>query len=135
MQTVIAELNRLVRTMSPVLNPGVFVFATLADESVVDLRTVVACIREREGLSVVLAEADAIRLNIPIVFRAAWLTLSVHSDLNAVGLTAAVAATLARAGISCNVIAGTQHDHVFVPYEQADAAMTALLELQDGTAR
>lgn len=94
------------------------------------MQTVVACVRESEGMSVILAEVDAIRLNVPIVFRAAWLTLSVHSDLSAVGLTAAVAAALARAGISCNVVAGTQHDHIFVPYEQADAAMTALLELQ-----
>jgi uncharacterized protein len=70
---------------------------------------------------------------LPILFRAAWLTLSVHSDLQAVGLTAAVAAALARAGVACNVIAAAHHDHLFVPLEAADAALVALNALsRDG---
>jgi hypothetical protein len=82
--------------------------------------------REPEGLSAVLAEAEARRLGLPITFIAAWITLTVHSDLAAVGLTAAFSDALARAGIGCNVIAGVHHDHLFVPAERAQEAMEAM---------
>ncbi|HSU96861.1 MAG TPA: ACT domain-containing protein [Gemmatimonadaceae bacterium] len=130
MKTAIADLSDLLRRMSPVHNPGVFVFATLPAGSPIEMQAVVACVRESEGTSVVLAEADAIRLGLPVLFRSAWLTLTVHSDLNAIGLTAAVSIALAQAGISCNVVAGAHHDHIFVPHDQADAAMAALIQLQ-----
>lgn len=116
--------------MSPVCNPGVYVFASLPAGVTIDPQHIIASIREPEGLSVVLAEADAVHLNLPIHYRAAWLTLTVHSALQAVGLTAAFSAALAQAGISCNVVAGVHHDHLFVPHAQADAAMAALLRLQ-----
>jgi hypothetical protein len=55
----------------------------------------------------------------------------VHSDLQAVGLTAAVAAALAEAGISCNVVAAAHHDHLFVPVESASQAIAVLQALQE----
>lgn len=128
--TATRDLEQLLRTLSPVRNPGVYVFCSLPAGFAIDMAPVVASIREPEGLSVVLAETDAVRLGLPIVFRSAWLTLSVHSDLEALGLTAAVSAALAEAGIACNVIAGNRHDHLFVPHGQAEAAMTTLARLQ-----
>lgn len=74
--------------------------------------------------------AAVVRHQWPILFRAAWITLTVHSDLSAVGLTAAVAGALAQANISCNVIAGAYHDHLFVPFESAAQAMEILRRLQ-----
>ena len=68
-------------------------------------------------------------LGLPVVFTAAWITLTVHSDLSAVGLTAAFSQALARAGISCNVVAGVCHDHLFVPVGQAQDALDALRAL------
>jgi hypothetical protein len=65
-----------------------------------------------------------------VQFRAAWITLQVHSDLAAVGLTAAFSSALAQAGISCNVVAGMHHDHLFVPVDQAQQAMRSLQALQ-----
>ncbi len=59
----------------------------------------------------------------------AWITLTVHSSLEAVGLTAAVANTLASAGIACNVLAGFHHDHLLVPIDRVDDAMAALSRL------
>jgi hypothetical protein len=53
----------------------------------------------------------------------------VHSSLQAVGLTAAVATALAERGIACNVVAGFHHDHLFVPHERGAEAMDALAEL------
>lgn len=90
----------------------------------------VAIVHEVEGVTVVVAEADALRRDWNVVFHSAWITLRVHSDLAAVGLTAAFARVLGDAGISCNVIAGSYHDHLFVPIDRADDAMAALHSLQ-----
>jgi uncharacterized protein len=89
-----------------------------------------ATFRELEGLTVVLEESVAIAANFKVLFRAAWITLRVQSDLQAVGLTAAFASALGAAGISCNVIAAAFHDHIFVPIEDAQAAMAVLIKLQ-----
>jgi len=128
--TPISDLAQLLKTMEPVQSPGTYAFTMLPADSIIDPETVVAYIREPEGASAVVAEETATHLGLPISFRAAWLTLTVHSDLQAVGLTAAFSAALGQAGISCNVVSGTHHDHIFVPYEQADAAMAALRQLQ-----
>ena len=57
------------------------------------------------------------------------------SDLQAVGLTAAFASALGDAGISCNVVAGLHHDHIFVPVAQATQAVDVLLALQSAHKR
>jgi hypothetical protein len=63
------------------------------------------------------------------LFRCAWISLSVHSDLAAIGFTAAFSSALGAEGISCNVVAAAYHDHVFVPYEQAQQALLCLQAL------
>ena len=73
-----------------------------------------AVIREDEGVTVILTRADADRAGLPYDYVAARITLRVGSALTDVGLTAASSRTLADAGISCNVIAGLAHDHLFV---------------------
>ena len=62
----------------------------------------------------------------------AWLTLDVHSSLDAVGLTAAVSRTLADHDIPCNVLAGYHHDHLLVPIDRADEATRLLTAGGDG---
>lgn len=126
----ISDLSALLSSMEPVRQAGEYVFATVDPASMPDLRDVVASIREPEGLSVVVPVAVADRFGAHHHDRFAWITLSVHSDLQAVGLTAAFAAALGREGISCNVVAGLHHDHIFVPVAQVDAALAALRALQ-----
>ncbi|MGE4072084.1 MAG: ACT domain-containing protein [Lysobacterales bacterium] len=126
----ISDLGVLLRSMQAVLNEGCYVYCQVDDPGTVPLRQIIALVREPEGVTLILSEADALELGLPIQFRAAWITLQVHSDLTAVGLTAAFSTALGDAGISCNVIAGTLHDHIFVPFEQGQQALRVLSELQ-----
>lgn len=126
----ISDLTTLLRSLQPELHEGIFVFATLEAGQQVDPAELVALVHEPEGVSVVVAEQVAKQLGLNAVFRCGWITLTVNSDLQAVGLTAAFSAALGNAGISCNVVAGTNHDHIFVPIERAAEAMAVLQRLQ-----
>lgn len=129
------DLRTLIRSMDPVLRPGSFAVALVRDERA--MRGIVpdATIQEDEGLTVVLPRERADALGLPYDFVAAWITLRVHSALEAVGLTAAFSTALAEADLSCNVLAGFHHDHLLVPYERRDEAMDVLRALaRSGTA-
>ena len=130
MSTPITNLSDILRSMHPVLNPGIYVYALVpGGREVTELNPIVT-VREKEGLTVVLEESTAQNAGLEIIFRSAWITLNVHSDLQAVGLTAAFSTALGQANISCNVVAGVFHDHIFVPLEQAQAAMVVLQLMQ-----
>jgi uncharacterized protein len=130
-----ASLKTLLGAMQPVLNPGTYAFVSLSGGERLDPADIIASIREAEGLSVIVTETVARQAGLAPAYLCAWITLSVDSDLAAVGLTAAFAACLAAVGISCNVVAGTCHDHLFVPVHQARAALQALQALQQTHAR
>jgi uncharacterized protein len=123
------DLSALLRGMSPRLDDGAYVFTTIVGPPPADARPVVT-VTEAEGTTLVLARAEADRLGLRYDYVAAWITLEAHSALSAVGLTAAVSATLAEAGISCNVVAGYFHDHLFVPYDRAAEAVRRLRDLR-----
>lgn len=127
----IKDLNQLLASMEPVLKEEVFVFATLTASSQLPFDLIEASIKEEEGLSVLVTEKIAHTYGLEAQFRSAWITLNVHSDLAAVGLTAAFASALGEVGLSCNVIAGNYHDHILVPYDKADLAMRTLKGLQE----
>jgi GNAT superfamily N-acetyltransferase len=120
--------GELLRQLSPRLNPGAYVFATANDPLPHDAQAIVT-VREDEGLTVVLPQERADALGLSSTFVAAWITLQVHSALDAVGLTAAVSRALAEASISANVVAGFHHDHVFVPHREAEQALRILRDL------
>jgi uncharacterized protein len=126
----ISDLTLLLTQMRPELKSGRYAFVALPFGVSVDPSHIVASVREPEGLSLIMAEQTALDLGLPVAFTAAWITLTVHSDLAAVGLTSAFSRALADAGISCNVVAGVYHDHLFVPVEQAQQAMGALEALR-----
>jgi uncharacterized protein len=126
----VSDLPTLLRSMHPVLHAGTYVFTTVPENHALESAVIVASVREPEGMSVIVAESDAVRHGLIPLFRCAWITLMVNSDLAAVGLTAAFAVALTQAGISCNVVAGAHHDHIFVPESLASRAMDAMLALQ-----
>ncbi|MER7764354.1 ACT domain-containing protein [Streptomyces sp. NPDC097619] len=123
------DLRTLLTSMSPHLNDGEYVFTTAPAGEVPAGTRPVATMWEQEGLTLVLPRADADREGLPYDYVAAWITLEVHSALDAVGLTAAFATALASAGLSCNVIAGFHHDHLFVPHTEAPRALQVLTSL------
>ena len=130
MTTPISDLSLLLRSMEPVCNAGVYAYVSVPHATDIAAIPSVAVVREVEGITLIVTEDEALQRQLPVLFRCAWITLHVHSDLQAVGLTAAFAHALGQAGISCNVVAGAFHDHIFVPFEKAEAAMDALLRLQ-----
>jgi len=125
----ITNLPTLLRSLRPVVNPGVYVFTCPLPTALIDPALVIASIREPEGLSLILREDHALRLGISSTFRCAWITLTVPSALDAVGLTAAISSALSAAGIPANVVAGMHHDHLFVPLSDEDRALEVLHRL------
>ena len=123
------NLEKLLATMEPDLREGEFVFATIDGHSVPAGLEPVGMFREDEGLTLILAAADAKDAGLVVSKPLRRITLTVHSSLEAVGLTAAFAGELTRHGISANVIAGYYHDHIFVGLDDAERALTALKAL------
>ena len=123
------NLSRLLTSLSPRLNPGQFVFCSVPQPTVVQVAAALGSFREAEGSTLILAREEAERLGLTYDYLAAWITLEVHSSLAAVGLTAAFAKALAGEDISCNVIAGFHHDHLFVAEADAERALARLQRL------
>jgi uncharacterized protein len=113
------DLAVLLKGMEPELHPEPYGFAVWSGPLPFQPFATVA---EAEGLTVVAPLALLPGAMEPW----ARISLRVHSDLSAVGLTAAFATALAAEGISCNVIAGVHHDHLFVHWDSREAAMAAL---------
>ncbi len=120
------NLERLIADMQAQLHTEPYVFATVDDGIDIPMKHIHASFREAEGLTLILELAIAERYQIPYTYKAAWITLAVQSDLEAVGFTAYFSKLLAEAGISCNVLAAYHHDHIFVPWEKKEIAMEVL---------
>lgn len=112
----------MIAQMAPELQPGAYIFEMVAQLPA----DAIASFREAEGLSVIRPAGS----HLPGAM--AMITLTVHSALDGVGLTAAAAQALADAGLPCNVVAAYHHDHIFVPYDQAQKAVAALQALAKG---
>lgn len=115
--------------MAAELSTERYVFCVVGGPAEADEFTVMSSVVEPEGLSLVTTQEQADRAGLVDDFVAAWITLRVHSALHTVGLTAAVSTALADAGVSYNVIAGYHHDHLLVPFDRAQDALTILRKL------
>jgi predicted N-acetyltransferase YhbS len=122
------NLQTLLATMHPVLRSGEYVYVLWPHGKPL-VPGIEAAVREAEGLTVVLPRAEADELGLKYDFVAAWITLEIHSELEAVGLTAAVSRALTDARISCNVLAGFHHDHLLVSVGDSARALEVLAEL------
>lgn len=125
-----SDLTVLLASMRPALADATYGFGELpAGAGIPPGLRPFATVAEAEALTVVAPEVELAAHGIAHQPGWARISLSVHSDLAAVGLTAAIAAALADEGISANVIAGSRHDHLFVPWERRRDAMHVLAAL------
>ncbi len=113
------DLGALIRSMAPRLFEQPYDFAVLSGEESADA---FALIREDEGTTAIIASPAG---------EWARISLTVHSSLDAVGLTAAITTTLTAEGISANVVAGAHHDHLFVQWHRRHDAMRVLAQLSE----
>jgi uncharacterized protein len=123
------NLSALLKTMNPYLNEGAYVFCTVENINNTGLSDILFHFKEEEAYTIVLKKEYADKMNLSYSYVAAWITLTVHSSLEAVGLTAAFSAALAKNNISCNTVAAFYHDHIFVDKKDAEKAMKVLTDL------
>lgn len=123
------DLQKLLQGMNPRLNKGDFVFCVVDSLHAVDTFNPLCMFQEEEGITVIIPKQQADDAALPYSVTCAWITLTVHSSLEAVGLTAAISKALTEANVSCNVVAAYYHDHLFVPSQDAKRAMKILKEL------
>ncbi|GII33833.1 hypothetical protein Pmi06nite_72750 [Planotetraspora mira] len=123
-----SDLRKLLTDMRPQLNPGRYVFTTVEGDVPPGV-TPVVMVSEDEGTTLIVPQQEADAAGLAYEYVTGWITLRVHSALEAVGLTAAVARELADIGLSCNVVAGFYHDHLFVPYGRVAEAVAVLEDL------
>lgn len=128
------DLSKLLANLNVKKHDGIWRFEMIDKEAaswaeLVNLRAVrdiAMLFQEEEGLTVITTATE----ETPMTNRWIWLELSVYSDLNAVGFLAKVSAALAASGIPCNVVAAYHHDHIFVPEEKSEAAISAIEALR-----
>ncbi len=125
----IKYLSALPGKLQPTINQGEYVFCQVETLAALQNVTPLGSFQEAEGLSVILARQQADDLHLPYTLICGWITLNVNSDLAAVGLTAMISQALAEAGISCNVVAAFQHDHLFIPISASTQALKILQRL------
>ena len=120
------KLGSLLKKLKPTLNEGDYVFCNQKDINECDFKNILMFFKEQEGITIILTQEEADRRQFEYSFIAKWITLAVHSSLAAVGLTAAFSKALAEKDISCNVVAGFFHDHIFVDKKDAQKALAVL---------
>ena len=125
------DLSKLLATMAPHLHDEEYVFCTVENGRYGDYPELqpIASFMEAEGLTLVIPKARADQHYIAYDSVLKCITLTVHSSLEAVGLTAAVTTQLTEQNISANVIAAFYHDHIFVQAHRAEDALVALSEI------
>ena len=130
------DLGRLIKSMQPLLQPDIMVFATVPSGEVLPQSAEpLMMFREAEGTTLILREEDARAAGLAGSYRCRMITLAIHSSLEAVGFLAAVTTALAAAGISVNPVSAFHHDHLFVPADRAWEAMDVLGELSSSRPR
>ncbi len=132
------DLRALLKSLSPSLAEGKCFIGTFPEAQMMGLANylnhIICIFREKEGITAVFEEAASEPLSIysekKFVGPFALITLQADSPLLSVGLLARVTETLAKEKIPVNAFSAYHHDHLLVPYEKREAALSALKKLQ-----
>ncbi len=120
------DLGRILSSLEVRQREGVYVFVNVPPGDPLPELPIAAMVSEVEGTSIIVNRVAADAAGLASEFEAAWLTLDVHTSLDAVGVTASMSTALAVQGIPCNVVAGFHHDHILVPLDRVEDAIQAL---------
>lgn len=125
------NLEKLLKSMKPEPVSGDYVFCKIQSLENLNFNDIEMFFKEKEAITLILKKEIAEKLHLEYSLIMSWITLTVHSSLEAVGLTAAFSKVLSENGISCNVVAAFYHDHIFVPKKDTDKAIHILNELSN----
>ena len=75
------QLDRLLKKMKPTLNEGDYVFCTVKDLKELHFNDIIFTFKEQEGITIVLQQEIADRMQLEYSFVTKWITLTVHSSL------------------------------------------------------
>ncbi|MFT4959139.1 MAG: hypothetical protein ACI92Z_000212 [Paracoccaceae bacterium] len=127
----------MISGMTPVVQPGSYVFISTEDPTLVASLSsqAISTFKEEEGMSMLIPVELAKKSELSVDQPMSCITLNVYSSLEGVGLTAAVSTALGDNSIPCNMVAAFHHDHVFVPSEMCDRAIEVLTSLQKNVAK
>ena len=126
-----SNLETLIRDMKPQVVPGEYVFCSVQESQLESHFKPLLVFREQEGPTVITTKAIADEHAFSYDSTWGMISLSVHSDLAAVGFLAAITNRLAEAGISVNAVSAFYHDHLFVPHARVDEAYSILLKMSE----
>ncbi len=127
------DLDKMLATLSVKVRDGLFTVISLGSQTPPPSSLgsgIQLLMAEDEGVTIICSLKRAEDEGWPVDYVASWLTLQIHSSLEAVGLTAAISTALATEQISCNVLAGYYHDHILVPADRTDDAVACLEALR-----
>jgi hypothetical protein len=126
-----SNLESLLKNMKPVIVPGEYVFCSVKENQLKEVKDPLLVFREYEGPTVIITKTDAEQMKLH--FDSTWglISMTIHSDLEAVGFLAIITSYLAKAGISVNAVSAYYHDHLFVPFARVAETVTLLMTLSD----
>jgi hypothetical protein len=116
--------------MKPSHVPGSYIFASVTEDKLKNLgSTPLFVFREDEGITVIVSKEIAKKFALHSKSEWGLISMTVHSDLEAVGFLARVTSVLAEAGITANIVSAFYHDHIFVPSDRVQDAIALLKNL------
>lgn len=118
------------KSLKPHLNPGEYVFVLTDNIYGINEEDILCSFKEDGKYSLILKKEFANKYGMSYDFIAAWISLELYSSLDSVGLTYIFSKALSANNISCNVIAGYNHDHIFVNYKDKEIAFDILNKLK-----
>ncbi|MEE8602286.1 ACT domain-containing protein [Euzebya tangerina] len=121
-----SDLGQILTSLQVRRRVGLYVYATVPVGQPLPDLPIMAMVSEIEGTSIVVKHEEAVTAGLAYEYESVWLSLTTHTSLNAVGVTATIATAFAMSDIPCNVIAGYHHDHILVPADRVEDALGAV---------